>query len=130
MSESKEKGHLCTSQRHALIVLMKKKCKGKRLTQNWKSISLLSVNLEIMSKVLSEKIEKVLPDLVSTQQTAYVKNSYIGDGWRLISDIIEIARLKKTFLATMDIEKAFYTLDHNFLISTLGKYGFGKNFIL
>ena len=88
---------------------MKKKCKGKRLTQNWKSISLLSVNLEIMSKVLSEKIEKVLPDLVSTQQTAYVKNSYIGDGWRLISDIIEIARLKKTFLATMDIEKAFYS---------------------
>ena len=30
----------------------------------------------------------------------------------------------------MDIEKAFDSLDHNFLISTLEKYGFGKNFIL
>ena len=30
----------------------------------------------------------------------------------------------------MDIEKAFDTLDHNFLISTLEKYGFGQNFIL
>ena len=29
----------------------------------------------------------------------------------------------------MDIEKAFFSLDHNFLISTLEKYGFGKNFI-
>ena len=29
----------------------------------------------------------------------------------------------------MDIEKAFNALDHNFLISTLEKYGFGKNFI-
>ena len=30
----------------------------------------------------------------------------------------------------MDIEIAFDSLDHNFLISTLEKYGFGQNFIL
>ena len=30
----------------------------------------------------------------------------------------------------MDIEKSFDSLDHDFLISTLEKYGFGKNFIL
>ena len=30
----------------------------------------------------------------------------------------------------MDIEKAFDLLDHNFLISTLEKYGFSQNFIL
>ena len=30
----------------------------------------------------------------------------------------------------MDIEKAFDSLDHNFLISTLEKFGFGQNFIL
>ena len=34
------------------------------------------------------------------------------------------------FLVTMNIEKAFDSLDHNFLTSTLEKYGFGKNFIL
>ena len=30
----------------------------------------------------------------------------------------------------MDIEKAFDSSDHNFLILTLEKYGFGKDFIL
>ena len=30
----------------------------------------------------------------------------------------------------MDIEKVFDSLDHNFLISTLEKYGFGQHFIL
>ena len=34
------------------------------------------------------------------------------------------------FLVTVDIEKAFDSLDHNFLISILEKYGFGQNFIL
>ena len=29
----------------------------------------------------------------------------------------------------MDIEKAFDSLDQNFLISALEKYGFGKNFV-
>ena len=63
---------------------------------------------------------------------AYVKNRHIGEGGRLMSDIIEIARLKKLgiFLVTMDIEQAFDSLDHNFVISTLEKYGFGKKFIL
>ena len=36
----------------------------------------------------------------------------------------------KGFVVTMDIEKAFVSLEHNFLISTSEKYRFGKNFIL
>ena len=30
----------------------------------------------------------------------------------------------------MDLEKAFDSLDHHFIILTLEKYGFAKNFIL
>ena len=30
----------------------------------------------------------------------------------------------------MDIAKAFDSLDHSFLISTLEKYGFGKKFLM
>ena len=51
----------------------------------------------------------------------------------MISDVIEIAKVKKLdvfLLVAMDIEKAFDSLDHHFLILTLEKYGFGKNFIL
>ena len=32
-------------------------------------------------------------------------------------------------MVIMDIEKAFDTLDHSFLILALKKFGFGKNFI-
>ena len=34
------------------------------------------------------------------------------------------------FLVTMDIEKAFDSFDHDFLISNLERYGFGKSSIL
>ena len=66
------------------------------------------------------------------QQTAYVKNRHIGESGRLISDVLEIAKIKKLdgFLVAMDIEKAFDSLDLDFLVLTLEKYGFGKDFIL
>ena len=130
--EAKEIGHLSTSQRQAIIKLIEKKDRDKRFIKNWRPISLLNVDSKIISKALSEKLKEVLPDLISSQQTAYVKNRHIGESGRLISDIIEITEIRKIggFLVTMDIEKAFDSLDHNFLISTLEKYGFGQNFIL
>ena len=51
----------------------------------------------------------------------YVQNRNISESGRLRSDIIEIAntRQMKGFLVTMDVEKAFDSLDHKFLISAL-----------
>ena len=56
----------------------------------------------------------------------------IGESGRLISDIIEITEIRNIegFSVTTDIGKTFDSLDRNFLISTLEKYGFGQNFIL
>ena len=92
----------------------------------------MNVDSKIISKALWEKLKEVLPDLMSSQQTAYVKNRHIGESGRLIFDIIEITKIRKigNFLVTTDIKKAFDSLDHNFLISTLEKDGSGQNFIL
>ena len=40
-------------------------------------------------------------------------------------DILDISG----YLVTMDIEKAFDSLDHDFLLFAIKKFGFGKNFI-
>ena len=100
--------------------------------KSWRTISLLNVDSKIISKALSEKLKEVLLDLISSRQTAYAKNRHIRESGRLISDITEITEIRniKGFLVTMDIEKAFDSLDHNFLISTLEKYGLGQNVIL
>ena len=60
-----DKGELCTSQRQAIIKLIKKKDKDKRLIQNWRRISLLNVDAKIISKALSKRLKNVLPSLIS-----------------------------------------------------------------
>ena len=77
---------------------------------------MLNEDLKIISKALWEELKNVLPDLISSQQTACVKNRLIGERGRLISNVIEVAKIKKLegFLLAVDIEKAFDSLDHNF----------------
>ena len=64
-------------------------------------------------------------------QTAYVKDRFICETDRLISDIIETSDVFNIdgFLVTMDIEKAFDSLNHSFLLVVLKKFGFDTSFI-
>ena len=61
----------------------------------------------------------------------YVKNRFIGESSRLIYDITEFSDWCNIegFLVTMDIKKTFDSLEHDFLNSTLRKFGCGKNFM-
>ena len=98
---------------------------------DWRPISFLHVNYKIMSKVLATRLKETLPDLISCQQTAYVKNRFIGEGGRLISDILEISNVfnLRGYVVTIDIEKVFDSLSHSFLLACLKKFGFGHDFI-
>ena len=74
LKQSKIDGHLSISQRQAIIKLIAKKDRDKRFVKNWRPISLLNVDTKILSKSLAEKLKHVLPELISSNQTAYVKN--------------------------------------------------------
>ena len=65
------------------------------------------------------------------QQTAYVQNRCIGETGRLISDILDISDKLNIdgYLVTANIEKAFDSLDHEFFLVVLKKFGFGNYFI-
>ena len=52
-----------------IIKLLEKKDKGKRLIRNWRSIS-LNVGYKIIWKIFASRLKKVLPNLISSQQTA------------------------------------------------------------
>ena len=128
---AKVTSQLSISQKQAIIKLMEKKDRDKRYIKNWRPISLLNLDTKLISQTLASRLKDVLPSITSHQQTAYVKNRNISESGRLISDILEICNNQNIngYMVTMDIEKAFDTLDHNFLLTVLEKIGFGKNFI-
>ena len=81
-------GTLSISQRRGIISLIPKKGKDKTILENLRPISLLNVDYKILTKVVVNRIEKILPLLINSDQTGYVKSRYIGENVRLINDII------------------------------------------
>ena len=124
-------GFLSTSQRQAIIKLIEKRDKDKRFISNWRPISLLNVDTKIISKSLATRLVPVLPSIISSDQTAYVKGRFIGESTRLISDILEVSDMNNLsgYILTADLEKAFDSIDHTFLMSCLKKFGFGPKFL-
>ena len=94
-------------------------------------MSLLNVDAKIISKLLAKRLKNVLSPLISDNQTAYVNSRFISEGGRLISDILEISDMLslKGLLLTVDIQKASDSVNHQFLILVLMKFGFGNTFI-
>ena len=87
---AKNRGELSISQRQAITKLMKKNDRYKIYIKIWQPNTSLNVATKIISKALSERLKNVLSSLISTQQTAYLKNRFIGEGGRLISYIVNI----------------------------------------
>ena len=106
LKQAKKKGQLNISQRQAAIKLIEKKDWDKRYIKNWRPISLLNVDTKITSKALTTKPKKVLPTIISSNQTAHVNKRCISESGRLISDIIEVCEKQNIggYLVTMNIE--------------------------
>ena len=92
---------------------------------------MINVDAKIASKTLAKRLEKVLPEIIHSNQNAFVKGRSIFDAIRTIDDVMEYTKEKKLsgFLVAIDFEKAFDTLNFNFLIRTLHKFNFGPSFI-
>jgi hypothetical protein len=105
--------------------------KGERSQiSNYRPISLTNVDYKLLAFVLSARLQTVIGSLVSSDQTAYIKNRYLGTNIRLIEDIMEFFDTfeRGGLLLGVDFEKAFDSLEWDFLHKTLDWFGFGDSF--
>ena len=120
---------LSTCQKQAIINLIEKKDGDKRLIKNWRPISLLNVDMKLISKALASRSKSVF--IVNENQVPYVSNRFISESGRLISDVLEITDSLdiEGILRTAHINKAFNSINHSVLMCVLKKFGFGNDFL-
>ena len=73
-------GELSTSQKQAVIKLIEKRDRDKRLIKNWCPVSLLNIDTKLISKVVAIRLKKVLNNLISENQIAYLNDRFISKG--------------------------------------------------
>lgn len=102
----------------------------KELLRNWRGITLLNVDHKILTKIISNRVRQVLPDIIDVDQTCGIPGRMIFDNHYLIRDIIDHAQVKKTptWIISYDFKNAFDTVNHTYLIDTLRAFNFGNKF--
>ena len=124
-------GELSSSQKQAVISLLEKKGKDRLFLKNWRPISLLNVDYKIASKVIAERIRKTLPNLVHFNQSGFIERRYIGDTIRTLLDIIDYMDEyhEGGLMMMVDFEKAYDSLEWDFMINVLEHFNFGTDLI-
>jgi len=128
-NEINKDNEMARSMKHGLITLIYKKG-DKRKLKNYRPISLLNTDYKILSRIMSNRLKKVLPDIISQDQTSCIVGRDISDTVSSIRDIIDIADKENLegYLLKIDQEKAFDRVDHTYLIRVLQTFGFGEKF--
>ena len=125
-----DKKEMCFTQRMAVVSLIHKKG-DKTDLKNYRPLSLTNVDYKIIATIFAHRLQKVIDKLIGKEQSAYIKGRYIGDNARLILDIFEYCEdfNENGILLFLDFEKAFDSVEWNFLFKTLTKFNFGENFL-
>ena len=108
-----------------------KKDRDKRLIKNCRPISLLNIESKLIWNLLANRLQDIMTNLVSENQSSYINSRFISEGGRVILDTLEITNLLQIdgLLMTIDIKKAFDSVNHFFLISVLKRSVFGDYLI-
>lgn len=116
---------------HSCIVLLPKVCNPNKITE-FRPISLSNFTSKFISKLMSSRLGSILPELVSLNQSGFVKGRNISENIMLAQEIIH--QIKKPNIGSnvvikLDMAKAYVRVSWSYICLVLRNMGFDEIFI-
>ncbi|KAF7654481.1 hypothetical protein LDENG_00069260 [Lucifuga dentata] len=115
----------------AVSSLIPKEGKDKLDCGSYRPISVLNQDYKIFTHILTKRTEKILPQIISLDQTGFIKQRQTQDNIRRTLHVIENITKNglQAVILSFDAEKAIDRVSWEFLYKVLKKFGFHQTFI-
>ena len=115
-----------------IIKLLYKKGNSEEL-KNWRPISLLNVDLKILTSIIATRLSEISNKIIGEHQKCGVKGRYIFENNILIENILnnyefnnnKSKMMEGGIIMGLDMQKAFDRVDHAYLFKLLEKINIG-----
>jgi len=128
---SLDTGSLSIDQRKGIISLIPKKGKDSTNLANWRPLTLLNTDYKTLAKLFAYRFKNLLPSIIKDDQTGFIPNRYIGCNITRLLDSIDHCTEHniEAMIVSIDFQKAFDSMEWEFVYKAMEYYGFPKKFI-
>ncbi|CAM8914220.1 unnamed protein product [Rhodiola kirilowii] len=128
-----DNGTLNLDQNRTMITLIPKLKQAKRI-EDFRPISLCSVFMKIISKMMMSRVQPFLDQIISSNQSAFVKGRVISDNILIAQELMHFLKgrkkQKKAYASLkLDMNKAYDRVEWDFLENMLLRLGFEETWI-
>lgn len=123
-------GRLLQQWNATIIALIPKKPNANRMTE-FRPISCCNTVYKVASKLLANRIKSALPQLISAAQSAFVPGRLLVENVLLATELVAGYKWKdisKRCMLKVDLQKAFDSINWDFVLNTLEALGFPSHF--
>ena len=105
--------------------------KDQLIIENWQPLMLLCTDYKIFAKIISNRISLVIDQLVSNDQTGFIKSRYIAQNLMDLNCVLLHAETNNipAAIVAIDFCKAYDSLEWNVMYKILEMYNFGPGII-
>jgi len=102
------------------------KSENPQSLEEYKPISLVGCLYKILTKVLSNRIKKVIEKVIDGSQSAFLSNRGLLDSVLVVNEVVDDLkrRKKRGVIVKLDFEKAYDSVSWEFLFYMMGRLGF------
>ena len=127
-TRSKEKIEGATNSTFQILI---SKEKNQVSIKRYRPISLCNSSYKILSKIILNRIKKVIRHLISENQGGFIARRNIYDNILLLQEVIHSSHNHKEagMAIKLDVASAFDRIRHSYIFRVMERYGFPSNFI-